>query len=147
VGLDEAMEALAVEGVPAQGSAAGQRLVEAIRPYTYVPARAEAEYAEALRREYETFLASKAEDGPAHQWRDPRREGVPWYPTILDPKCDGCGKCIPVCPNRVLGWNPEHTLALVLEPLECMPNCSLCASVCRPRAIIMPPRTLLHERV
>ena len=147
VGLDEAMEALAVEGVPAQGSAAGNHLVEAIRAHNYVPASVEDAYAEALRQEYEKYLAANDEDGPPRVWRDPRREGTPWFPTILDQKCDGCGKCIPVCPNQVLGWNPEKTLALVLEPLECMPNCSLCASVCRPRAIIMPPRTLLHERV
>ena len=45
------------------------------------------------------------------------------------------------------GWNADKSKAVVMEPYECVPGCELCARACRPHAIILPPRSLLHQRV
>ena len=46
-----------------------------------------------------------------------------------------------------LAWNEDKTKALVWEPYECAPGCTVCARACPPKAIVMPPRQILHQRV
>jgi NAD-dependent dihydropyrimidine dehydrogenase PreA subunit len=147
IGLREMLEALAAEQVPADAPGLGVRLVAALRQHNYVPPRASSAYEEALVRAYARHLEDAASGTGARAWRDPRKEHAPWYPTIFEAKCDGCGECLPVCPNNVLGWNGDRTKMLVLEPYECAPGCQLCFRACARRAIVMPPREALHQPV
>lgn len=147
IGLPEILEALAQEGVPPDAPGLGQRLVAELRKYNYVPKGAVSLYEAALLREYNRYLRVRASGAAERIWRDPRKEHKPWYPTLFAEKCNGCGECLKACPNGVLGWNPEHTKVLVLEPYECAPGCEQCAKACAPQAIIMPPRAVLYQRV
>ncbi|MCD6520151.1 MAG: ferredoxin family protein [Anaerolineae bacterium] len=147
IGLREALERLAQEGIAPDDPKVGSRLLAEIRKHNYVPRPAIAEYEQALIREYRRYLQAREKGTQEHLWRDPRKEHHPWFPTIFEEKCDGCGACLGVCPNDVLGWNPEHTKVLVLEPYECAPGCQLCAKVCPRKAIVMPPKEALHQRV
>jgi len=146
VGLQEVLERLASEGAPANAPGLGRRLVEEVAKRNYVPPRAAADYEAALLREYRRHIESLASGKGARTWRDPRKEHFPWFPTIFEAKCDGCGDCLPVCPRDVLEWTPEKTRMLVLEPYECAPGCQLCAKACTRQAISMPPVAVLHRR-
>ncbi|GEM_PF-201004 len=145
-GLQEIMEALDREGIAGDDPNLGARLVAEVGKLNYVPPRAQADYEAALLREYHRFAEARASGGAIRAWRDPRKEHFPWFPTIFEAKCNGCGDCLPVCPNNVLGWNPEHTKVLVLEPYECAPGCQFCAKACALGAISMPPPAVLHRR-
>lgn len=147
IGLQEVMEALEREGLAPDAPGLGQRLLEDFRKHNYVPESARRAYEEALLREYRKYLEAKRSGSAGRLWRDPRKEHKPWYPTIFEAKCDGCGMCLPVCPNNVLGWNTDRTKVLVLEPYECAPGCEQCAKSCKPKAIVMPPRAVLYQRM
>lgn len=147
MGLQEVLQALAEEGVSGDDPGLGRRLVEALRAHNYVPPPAEPQYEAALVREYRRFLEARSSGTCARVWRDPRKEHAPWFPTIFEAKCDGCGECLTVCHRDVLGWDPDGSKkVLVLEPYECAPGCQLCARACAPRAIVMPPPEVLHRR-
>jgi len=147
IGLREVMEALAKEGIAPDAPRLGKRLVAELKQHNYVPHTAAPLYEAALLREYGKYLKARGSGTEERAWRDPRKEHKPWYPTLFAEKCNGCGECLPVCPNGVLGWNPEHTKVLVLEPYECAPGCDKCARACAPQAIIMPPRAALYQRM
>ena len=147
IGLLEILNAFAEEGVSADARDLGARLVADLKKHNYVPRPAAAQYGAALVREYRKHLEARASGGAGHQWRDPRKELRSWYPTIFEAKCDGCGDCPKVCLRDVLGWDPDHTKVLVLEPYECAPGCQLCARACTRGAIMMPARETLHQRV
>jgi len=147
IGLQELMEALCQEGAVPDAPGLGRRLVEEFGKHNYVPESAARVYEEALLREYRGYLEARRSGKGDRVWRDPRKELSPWYPTLFEGKCDGCGACVPVCPRQVLGWNPEKTKALVLEPYECAAGCQLCAKACTRQAIVMPPMAVLQRRV
>lgn len=147
IGLQEILEALANENVPADAEGLGARLVAALKEHNYVPRPAVATYEAALVREYRKYLAARESGTAGRIWRDPRKELQSWYPTIFEAKCDGCGECLKVCPRDVLGWDPDHTKALVLEPYECAPGCHLCARACTRSAIMMPARATLYQQI
>jgi len=147
VGLTEVLDRFSDEGLSADTPGLGKRLVDAVAEHNYVPRSALLEYTASLLGEYRLHLEARAAGESRRSWRDPRKEHVPWYPTIFAAKCDGCGRCIASCPNGVLGWNEDETKALVWEPYECALGCTICARACPPKAIIMPPRQLLHQRV
>lgn len=146
IGLIEIMDALAAEGVPADAPDLGSRLVAEIKRHNYVPRPAVAAYEAALVREYRRHLEARQSGAAGRVWRDPRKELLSWYPTIFDAKCNACGDCIDVCPRDVLGWAPDHSTVLVLEPYECAPGCQLCFRACKRGAIVMPARESLHHR-
>jgi len=146
VGLNEVYESLADQSVEADAPGLGARLVAEVQKENYVPRGAAQEYEAALLREYRAYLEARRSGAAERVWRDPHKEHKPWYPTLFAEKCDGCGKCVPVCPNRVLGWDLNHVKVLVLEPYECSVGCDFCAKACPTRAIIMPPRSMLHQR-
>lgn len=147
IGLPEVMAALYHAGVAADDPATGTRLLAEFAVRNYVPPPARAAYQEALLREYGRYVEAQQTGQTGRLWRDPRKEHKPWFPTLFETRCDGCGKCLEACPHGVLGWNSDKTRVLVLEPYECAPACQRCAQACPAGAISMPPLAVLHVRV
>jgi len=147
VGLTEVLNRFADEGLPADSPGLGKRLVDAVAENNYVPRSALLEYTASLLREYRLHLEARSSGESRRAWSDPHRKHVPWYPTIFASKCDGCGRCIKACPNGVLGWDEDKNKALVWQPYACAPGCTICAQACQPKAIVMPPRQVLHQRL
>ena len=58
--------------------------------------------------------------------------------------CNGCGKCIEVCPKDVFVQN-ENGKVVVVEPFLCIVGCCFCKSACDPEAIMMPKREMLDH--
>lgn len=58
-----------------------------------------------------------------------------WLPRIDPQLCNGCGLCIDLCPNDVLGWDGE--VAALTAPERCN-YCATCETVCPPGAIELP---------
>ena len=147
VGFQEILERLAAEGVSVDDPGLGAHLIKEISRHNYVPKSAAAEYQTALLREYRRYLEGRDTHSSGRTWRDPRKEHLPWYPTVFEAKCNECGECLKVCPRGVLDWDPEKTKVLVVEPYECAPGCQFCARACASRAIVLPPPAVLHRRV
>jgi hypothetical protein len=73
-------------------------LLERARQHNYNPSFSEGVYAEALLREFKEFYWQQdyGEESASGYgtWRGHPREKTPWYPTINDGRCDGCGACV-----------------------------------------------------
>ncbi len=67
--------------------------------------------------------------------KDIPREKVPWYPTILDEKCTGCGACVKFCAHDVYDLPGK---ARVKNPFNCIIGCSGCQSECPEGALSFP---------
>lgn len=102
-------------------------------------------------REYEKFYQRRM-DGEKEAvrtsshptWRGISREQVPWYPSVYEDMCDGCGKCLSFCPNDVFDWG-EGNRVLIVEPFNCLVGCDACVKVCPRGAISFPSRTVLEN--
>ncbi|MBL7066181.1 MAG: ferredoxin family protein [Anaerolineae bacterium] len=75
-------------------------------------------------------------------WRGHPREHISWYPMIAADLCNGCGLCLKLCTYDVLAPTSDGKVEVV-EPFKCVVGCSLCADICRPRAITFPPHSVL----
>ncbi len=144
-GLDEIFSEL-FNGGYEPGQAVAPELLVRARRHNYVPATAEAVYAEALLCEYRAFCQRQdAGCGCAADygvWRGHPRERIPWYPAISAGRCDGCGACVRFCPNGVFAPADGVTVQ-VLEPYKCQVGCNACVQVCKPGAISFPPKDML----
>jgi len=148
VGLDEVFEELYREG-KAPSEDVKESLLSKVKARNYVPPKAEAQYAEALLREYRKFYQAKegkrkATTTAPRTWRGVPREQVPWFPTVYEDLCDGCRKCIELCPYDVFEWDEEKNVPVVVQPWNCLVGCSNCADLCAPQAIKFPPRSILE---
>ena len=150
-GLDEALAAVRAEGRKPGEEGLGLELVKRLSRDNYIPRTAQLNFAAALEREYAAFLA-RAESGAAQgktkkaacdTWRGMPRETVPWFPTVNDELCDGCGVCLRLCSTHCLAPT-EDGKVWVADPFACVVGCSSCANVCKPKAITFPPRAMLE---
>lgn len=153
-GLDEIFESLLGEGYrPGEkttagvtGDGLGDELVRRAQEHNYIPPGAREAFAAALRAAYRTYVAARSEGGPSARdygtWRGYPREQIPWFPTINDDLCDGCGLCLRLCSPKALQPTPDGKVE-VEDPFRCIVGCSSCARVCRPKAITFPPRSML----
>ncbi|MSM38947.1 MAG: 4Fe-4S dicluster domain-containing protein [Geobacter sp.] len=78
-------------------------------------------------------------------WRGIPREEIPWFPTIDDSKCTGCGECLSICRNGVLGFDESSRTAQVTNPYNCVVECSTCARLCPTEAISFPDQAAFSE--
>lgn len=147
LGLDEAFEALHQQGRQ-PGDDLLPELVRLARQENYIPEGCEAEFGEALLREYRGYC--RARGGQAGQpttqksrlWHGLPREQVAWYPTIREDLCNQCGKCVPFCSEKVFAW--EQDKVIVATPFDCQVGCNSCERVCPGKAITLPPQAMLR---
>lgn len=147
-GLDEIFDELYEQGYGLKEPDLGQRLIaEARERHNYIPKPAEDDFAQALVREYGSYVEQrlcgcKPQAVDYGKWRGHPREHIPWFPTIAENLCDGCGACLDFCSFGVLQATDDGVVAVV-EPFKCQVGCSSCVNVCPPRAITFPPRSML----
>ncbi len=147
-GLDEAFAALRAAGCKPGDAGLGAEIVGQMRRENYIPDGARDLFAAAFEREYAAYLAQVESGGPARQrgyglWRGYPREAIPWFPTVNEDLCSGCGVCLKLCSTHCLG-PADGGKVRVADPFACVVGCSSCANVCKPKAITFPPRAMLE---
>lgn len=71
------------------------------------------------------------------------RESIPWYPTVDEKKCIGCGLCFVTCGRNV--YEIVDKKAKVENPYDCLVGCSTCATVCPIGAISFPDKDMIQK--
>lgn len=147
VGLDTVFAFLKDQGCRLGDADLGSRLLNHVEQDNYIPYGARDVYAGALTREYAAYLARDEDEGARaaehRAWRGIPREQVPWYPTVDEDLCDGCGVCLRMCRTGAL-VAADGGKVKVGEPFACVVGCNACANLCRPGAILFPPRSILE---
>ena len=147
LGLTELFEELYDSGCRPDDPDAGERLIKGVRQHNYIPKPALPDYQAALLDEYRRYAKGRSgdEDAPIQDygtWEGHPREQIPWFPTVSVELCNGCGKCIEVCPKDVFVETEDGKIE-VDEPFLCIVGCCFCKSACDPGAILMPEKSLL----
>ncbi|MBC7248703.1 MAG: 4Fe-4S dicluster domain-containing protein [Anaerolineae bacterium] len=147
VGLDEMFAEFYKAGRDPDEALVPELLARA-RKDNYIPVAGEAEYAEALLREYRKYCAQQESGCTCRTeygtWRGIPREQIPWFPTLYEDLCDNCGKCVSFCPEKVFDFTTDDRRVYVASPLKCQVECTECARICPQKAISFPPRTVLQ---
>jgi NAD-dependent dihydropyrimidine dehydrogenase PreA subunit len=147
LGLNELFKDLNDAGVHPHNLDAGDRLINGIRQHNYIPKPALENYRQALLAEYSRFHQEQSGSaGTAVRdygtWEGHPREQIPWFPTVSAVLCNGCGKCLDVCPKEVFAKTEDGKVEVV-EPFLCIVGCCFCKSACDPEAILMPQKEML----
>jgi CDP-4-dehydro-6-deoxyglucose reductase len=146
-GLDEVFAALHAAGRKPGEAGLGADIVTQMSRDNYIPYGARDVFAAAFEREYAAYVAQMESGGPARKrgygmWRGYPREAIPWFPTVNEDACNGCGICLKLCSTHCLIPTEEGKVR-VGDPFACVIGCSSCANVCKPKAITFPPRSML----
>lgn len=125
------------------------RLIKAVRQHNFIPKPALADYRAVLGREYQRYYDQRAQGRQVAlkqygSWQGIPREQIPWFPTVSAELCNGCGKCLEVCPKTVFQMTVEQVVEVV-EPFACIVGCCFCKSACAPQAILMPEKSMLDH--
>jgi ferredoxin len=147
IGLDELFEALFESGLNPDADETPDRLVRGVRQHNFIPKPALEDYRQALLQEYRAYWQSRSGGDSAAptdygQWQGLPREQIPWFPTVAAELCNGCGKCLEVCPKDVFRQAADDKVTVV-EPFLCIVGCCFCKSACDPGAIHMPDKAML----
>ncbi len=147
VGLDEVFGEMYQSRKRPDNSLKGH-LLSRLKDFNYIPASKEAAYAQVFLEEYRRFRDQK--EGRIKEtkkklkpWRGIPREEIPWYPTIMEDLCDGCGVCLRFCSFGVYESDAKANKVRVANPFYCEVGCSVCAAKCEPKAIVFPPLSML----
>jgi CDP-4-dehydro-6-deoxyglucose reductase len=81
----------------------------------------------------------------AKPWHGIAREEIPWFPTVHEDVCIGCGTCVTGCGRAVYRFDFERKKAIVADPLNCMVGCMTCANSCPTNAIGFPPAQVVLD--
>jgi NAD-dependent dihydropyrimidine dehydrogenase PreA subunit len=146
-GLDDLLAELKAQGREPDEPDLGMEMVERLKTDTYIPYGAREAFAAAFRREYAAYLDRTGEGSASDTrdygtWRGYPREQIPWYPTVNEDLCDGCGVCLRLCSTGALQPTDDDKVT-VADPYRCIVGCSSCATICKPQAITFPPRSIL----
>lgn len=149
LGLDEVFQVLYEEHCHPDGAETAQRLMQGVHQHNFIPKPAELAYQKALLGKYRLYYHQRAAGKDAAprdygRWQGIPREQIPWFPTVSEELCDGCGKCLEVCPKDVYE-KTETGKVRVVEPFLCIVECCMCKSACDPQAILMPNRDMLDH--
>lgn len=151
-GLDAVFAELLAAGLAPGDADLERELIRRAGRDNYIPPSAEQVFATALAREYAVSVAHLDSDDARPRgrsygvWRGYPREQIPWFPTVDEDLCDGCGACLRVCSSHALAPIVSPTgdsKVWVADPFACVVGCNACASLCKPGAIIFPPRSML----
>ncbi len=71
------------------------------------------------------------------------RKEIPWYPTIDEELCTGCGECQEFCDNDV--FEMEEEVMIVKNPYNCVVGCSTCEKFCPNDALSFPSKEELTK--
>lgn len=147
MGLNELFESLFDAGCHPDDEATADRLLKGVRQHNYIPKPALDDYRKALLAEYRRhFQEQSGGEGAGFRdygtWEGHPREQIPWFPTVSEALCDGCGKCLEACPKDVFAKKADGKVAVV-EPFLCIVGCCFCKSACDPQAILMPQKEML----
>ena len=69
------------------------------------------------------------------------REKIPWYPTINQDLCSGCGACLDFCSNDVFAQ--VGLTSIVANPYNCVIGCGSCLNECISDALSLPDIKML----
>ena len=147
LGLEELFDALYTADLDPNHEELPAQIIRGVRQHNFIPKPAVADYQDVLTREYQKYYRDRS-GGKAvvardyGQWQGFPREQIPWFPVVSADLCDGCGKCIEVCPKEVFEMNEDGKVEVV-EPFLCIVGCCFCKGACDPKAILMPDRSLL----
>ena len=124
-------------------------LINGVREHNFIPKSAVKDYETALLNLYQQFYQSQVKGDAVVAldygfWNGHPRENIPWFPVVSAELCNGCGKCLEVCPKDVFQLDKTQK-AIVVEPFLCIVGCCFCKSACDPQAILMPDRTMLNQ--
>ncbi|MBG0787764.1 MAG: 4Fe-4S binding protein [Anaerolineaceae bacterium] len=149
LGLDEVFADLFAEGCDPELAETQERLLKAVRQHNFIAKPAREEYKSVLSREYQRYYEQRTQGHDVKpksygSWQGIPREQIPWFPTVSAALCNGCGKCIEVCPKDVFVMTDEHVVEVV-EPFACIVSCCFCKSACDPQAILMPEKSMLDH--
>jgi NAD-dependent dihydropyrimidine dehydrogenase PreA subunit len=147
LGLNELFEELYEAGCRPEDPDIREKLVKGVRQHNFIPKPALPDYQETLLAEYRRYTQDRSGGkGTGVRdyglWEGRPREQIPWFPTVSAELCDGCGKCIEVCPKDVFATTEDEKVEVV-EPFLCIVGCCFCKSACDPQAILMPEKSLL----
>jgi len=149
LGLEELFQDLFEAGLQPDDEDIGMRILAGVCQHNYIPKPAETEYRAVLGREYAVYH-QKRMGGEAvtardyGQWEGIPREQIPWFPVVSTALCNGCGKCIEVCPKEVFLPTDDGKVEVV-ESFLCIVGCCFCKSACDPQAILMPDKSMLDQ--
>lgn len=149
LGLDEVFSDLFAEDCPPEAPETVKRLIEGVRQHNFIPKPALADYKAVLGREYQRYFEQRSQGKDVSPkkygtWQGIPREQIPWFPTVSVQLCNGCGKCIEICPKEVFKMTEEQVVEVV-EPFACIVGCCFCKSACDPQAILMPQKSMLDQ--
>lgn len=149
LGLDELFNELLESRFSPEDSRTAEKLIQGVRKHNFIPRPALETYKEVLVREYSLYFRTRmrGETVKARDyglWEGYPREQIPWFPAVSMDLCDGCGKCIEVCPKDVFLQGEDEKVSVV-EPFLCIVGCCFCKSACDPGAIMMPNREMLDQ--
>lgn len=149
LGLEELFDELFTAGLHPDHPDLAKSLMKGVRKHNFVPKPALGDYQAVLSREYQKYYRDRT-GGKAMvardygQWQGFPREQIPWFPVVSADLCNGCMKCIEVCPKEVFEATEDGKVE-VLEPFLCIVGCCFCKSACDPKAILMPDRSILDN--
>ena len=149
LGLEELFEELFTAGSTPADTDIGDRLIKGVRQHNFVPKPAIEDYKAVLLQEYRKYYQERSsgnEVAPTDYgyWEGHPREHIPWFPIVSADLCNGCRKCIEICPKDVF-TEDESGKVMVVEPFLCIVGCCFCKSACEPEAIIMPNKDMLDQ--
>jgi NAD-dependent dihydropyrimidine dehydrogenase PreA subunit len=149
LGLEELFDELYNSGITPDNDEISNLLVSGLRKHNFVPKPAIKDYQFVLEIEYHTYFNVRSGgDGQAAKdfgyWEGYPREQIPWFPTVSAELCNGCLKCIEICPKDVFVKLDNGKVA-VNEPFLCIVGCCFCKSVCDPQAILLPNKEMLEQ--
>ncbi len=149
IGLEELFDELYNEEVTPESTDLDARLIGGIKRHNFIPKAALPQYLQVVRGEFERYCKARTSGKAmvAHDygtWQGHPRQSIPWFPTVAPDLCNGCGKCIDLCPKEVFVMQANGKV-LVVEPFMCIVGCCFCKSVCDPKALMFPTKELLNN--
>jgi NAD-dependent dihydropyrimidine dehydrogenase PreA subunit len=73
------------------------------------------------------------------------RNFIPWYPSVDQNLCTGCGLCVEHCKHAVYKPDPDANTVVVVNPYHCEVYCESCRFRCESGAISFPKKDDVKE--